>query len=479
MNMPPSLTEAARAIRAGTLSPAVLLENCLARMQGEDRDLNAFVTITCGSARSAVQTVEREVRAGRWRGLLHGIPIGIKDVIDVAGVPTQAQSRQLEGNVPARHAAVVRRLVDAGALLVGKLTTHEFAFGTPSWGPPGPPARNPWDPARFAGGSSSGAAVAVATGMALGAIGTDTAGSVRSPAALCGVAGLKPTRRRIDTAGVFPLAQSLDTMGVLAWTVEDCAALFAALTPQPETGVPWLSPEGFPLLDSDLRGLRVGVVRHFFEKDAPISVDGSTAIDDALEVFRAMGCHVRDVILPPLREWNAVGMIILLAEAFAVHERWLRERGDLYGDQVREPLLLGALIDAADYLEAQDHRSRLTAVLDTTFEEHDLLVTAIQPGEAVPIGAVPKWGFLERPSYGIPFNVSDNPALAVCCGFGRQGLPLALQLVARRHDELTLLKAGHAYERTAGWRRTRPAGKIAGGGHAATRDIGTDPRPME
>jgi aspartyl-tRNA(Asn)/glutamyl-tRNA(Gln) amidotransferase subunit A len=371
-------------------------------------------------------------------------------------VPTRAQSRQLDGNVPARNAEIVRRLVEAGAMLVGKLTTHEFAFGTPSWGPPGPPALNPWDPARFAGGSSSGAAVAAATGMVLGAIGTDTAGSVRSPAALCGVAGLKPTRARLDSDGVFPLAQSLDTVGVLAWTVEDCATLFANLTPHPETGVPWLSPDRFPLFDADLRGLRIGVVRHFFEKDAPVSVDGATAIDDALDVFRAIGCQVRDVVLPPLAEWNAVGMIILLAEAFAVHERWLRERGSLYGDQVREPLMLGALIDAADYLEAKEHRVRLAATLDATFEKHDLLLTAIQPGEAAAIDTVAKWGFLDRPSYGIPFNVSDNPALSVCCGFGRQGLPLAVQLVARRNDELTLLKAGHAYERTAGWRRSRP-----------------------
>lgn len=456
MNSIPSLTEAARAIRAGTLSPVALLEACLARLQGCDRALNAFVTTTCGSARAAAQAAEHEIRAGRWRGPLHGIPIGIKDVIDVAGVPTKAQSRQLEGNVPARHADVVRRLVEAGAMLVGKLTTHEFAFGTPSWGPPGPPARNPWDPARFAGGSSSGAAVAAATGMVLGAIGTDTAGSVRSPAALCGVAGLKPTRARIDSSGVFPLAQSLDAVGVLAWSVEDCATLFAALTPHPETGVPWLSQDRFPLLDADLRGLRIGVARHFFEKDAPISVDGATAINDALDVFRAIGCHVRDVALPPLAEWNAVGMIILLAEAFAVHEHWLRERGSLYGDQVREPLLLGALVDAADYLEAKQHRLHLAATIDAAFDKHDLLLTAIQPGEAAAIDAVSKWGFLERPSYGIPFNVSDNPALSLCCGFGRQGLPLALQLVARRDDELTLLKAGHAYERAAGWRRSRP-----------------------
>lgn len=463
----PSLTEAARAIRAGTLSPLDLLEACLDRLQACDETLHAFVTRTCGSARIAAQTAEREIKAGRWRGPLHGIPIGVKDVIDVAGVPTTAQSRQLHGNVPTRHAAVVKRFVDAGALMVGKLTTHEFAFGTPSWGPPGPPALNPWNSRRFAGGSSSGAAVAAATGMVLGAIGTDTAGSVRSPAALCGVAGLKPTRQRIDTAGIFPLARSLDTVGMIAWTVEDCATLFAAMTPTPETGVPWLSPERFPQLDADLRGLRIGVVRHFFEKDAPISIDGATAIDDALDVFRGMGCRVRDVVLPPLGEWNAVGMIILLAEAFAIHEVWLRERGHLYGDQVREPLLLGALIDATDYLEAKEHAVRLAAMLDAAFEEHDLLVTAIQPGEAIPIDAVSKWGFLERPSYGIPFNVSDNPALSVCCGFGRQGLPLALQLVARRNDELTLLQAGHAYEQAAGWRRVRPPAS----------DGGTEPPP--
>jgi len=436
----PSLTEAARAIRAGTLSPVALTERCLAMINRLDGRLNAFVTLTADSARESALGAEREIRAGRWRGPLHGIPIGIKDVIDVAGVPTTAQSRQLDGYVPTRHAAVVQGLVDAGAVLMGKLTTHEFAFGTP-WGPPRPPARNPWNPERFAGGSSSGAAVATATGMVLGAIGTDTAGSVRSPAALCGVAGFKPVRARIDASGVFPLARSLDTVGCLARTAEDCAAL---------VGVDM--PDGV----ADLAGLRIGVIRHFHEVDAPASDDAITAIDRALAHFHTLGCRVEDVTVAPLAEWNAVGMILLLAEAFALHEPWLRDRPERYGESLRDALLLGAGVQAADYLQALEHRTRLAAALEATLQDHDLLLAAIQPGEAAPLDAISKWGFIERPSLGIPFNVSDHPALSLCCGFGRQGLPLAFQLVGRRTDEMLLLRAGRAYEVSTPWHTLRP-----------------------
>lgn len=451
------LVEVARRIRTRDLLPSALLEQCVSRIELLDGTLNAFVTPLIEAARTAAQLADREILAGRWRGPLHGIPIGIKDVIDVAGVQTLGQSRQLEGNVPKESAVVVRKLVDAGAVILGKLTTHEFAFGTPTWGPPGPPARNPWSPDRFAGGSSSGAAVATATGMVLAAIGTDTAGSVRSPAALCGVAGLKPTQARVDRRGVLPLASSLDAVGVLGWTVEDCGAVYSVMSSSSRVGTRRTSPQPFLDLDIDLRGVRIGVIRHFFTKDAPVSSDGITSIDEAVEVLRRMGCRVRDVVLPPLQEWNAVGMMLLLSEAFTFHEPWLRERIHLYGESLRDALLLGGLVDAADYVQARSKRVRLTETLDAVFAENDILISAIQPGEAVPIENIGKWGFIEKPSYGIPFNVSDHPALSICCGFGRQGLPLAVQLIGRRNDELALLRAGYAYERVAGWREHRPS----------------------
>ncbi|MBS0222470.1 MAG: amidase [Proteobacteria bacterium] len=458
MNEIPGLTEAARKIRAKKILPSALLEQCVSRIEALDGMLNAFVTPLIEAARTEARTADREILAGRWRGPLHGIPVGIKDVIDVEGVATMAQSRQLEGYVPTKSAVVVRKLVEAGAIIVGKLTTHEFAFGTPTWGPPGPPARNPWNPDRFAGGSSSGAAVATATGMVLGAVGTDTAGSVRSPAALCGVAGLKPSQSRVDRRGVFPLSPSLDAVGAFGWTVEDCASVYRAMSSS--AGSRRSSSEPFPALDTDLRGIRIGVIRHFFSKDAPISSDGITAIDEAIEVFRSRGCRIRNVALPPLEEWNAVGMILLLSEAFAFHEPWLRERIHLYGESLRDALLLGGLIDAADYVQANSKRLRLAEALDIVFKDNDILISAIQSGEAAPLESVEKWGFIEKPSYGIPFNVSDHPALSVCCGFGRQGLPLALQLVGRRNDEALLLRAGHAYECAAGWQEHRPAPRL-------------------
>lgn len=447
----PSLAQAARALRDGTLSSLELTRHCLARIAELDPGLNAFVTLTEERALAAARQADEELRDGRRRGPLHGIPLGLKDVIDMAGVPTSGQSSQLHGHVPTRNAAAVDRLEQAGAVLMGKLTTHEFAFGPPRWGPPGPPARNPWHAAHFAGGSSSGAAVAVASGMLLGALGSDSAGSVRSPAALCGVAGFKPTRARIDLRGSLPLAPSLDCLGPLARNVEDCALLYRALA-QPDEDF-WRADE---LPWGDVRGLKIGVVRSFLDERSGTSAATRDAIEDAIGTFQALGCEVRDVPLPAPWEWNAAGMVILLGEAFAYHEHWLRSRPHQYGAGLRDALLLGATLSAADYCRAQEHRQALSAHLDALLEDVDLLLCPIQAGEAPPLDRLTTWGFLEKPSYGIAFNLSDNPALSVCCGFGPQGLPLALQLVGRRNDEITPLRAGHAYEQACEWHRRRP-----------------------
>ncbi|MDO9434198.1 amidase [Hydrogenophaga sp.] len=450
-----SLAAIARQMRAGALSAVELTEHCLARVAQWEPQVHAFVSLMADSARQDARRAQAEISAGHWRSALHGIPVGLKDVIDVAGVPTTAQSRQLLGHVPRHDAAVSASLRRAGAVLMGKLTTHEFAFGTPDPHGPFPPARNPWDTDRFASGSSSGAAVATACGMVLGAVGTDTAGSVRSPAALCGVAGFKPGRQRLDRAGTLPLSPSLDTLGVLGWTVEDCALQYAVLAPEATAG--WaLDAAGCPVLDTDMRSLRVGVIRHFFEEDAPVSDDARTAIDDAVDVLRMLGCRVANVRVPPLQDWNAAGMVTLLAEAYAEHEPWLRGSENLYGESLRDALLLGATISAADYLHARHRMGALSAQLDAVFERFDVLVTAIQPGEAPLMSAVSKWGFIERPSFGLPFNVSDLPALAVHCGTGRHGLPLSLQMVSGRHAEATLLSVAHTFECALGGRQALP-----------------------
>ena len=210
-------------------------------------------------------------------------------------------------------------------------------------------------------------------------------------------------------------------------------------------------------LDTDIKGLRIGVVRHFFREDAPITDAGARAIDAALDVFRDLGCAVRDVLLPPLADWMACGFLILLAEAFAVHERWLKDRPERYGASFRESMLLGATISSADYLHAVQRKNELVAAMNAVMTDCDLLVSAVQRGEAPRLDAVPKWGLFERPSLAMPFNLTGQPALSVCCGFGELGLPLAIQLAARPGDDDTLLRAGHAYQCATTWHDRRPA----------------------
>jgi aspartyl-tRNA(Asn)/glutamyl-tRNA(Gln) amidotransferase subunit A len=449
-----SLAQAARAIKGGRISPVELTDVCLARIARGNSQLNAFVIVTEEQARTQARKAEREITAGKWRGPLHGIPVGLKDVFETKGIATTANSYQLIEHIPDRDSAVAERLAECGAVMVGKLACHEFAFGAPSWDLPRPPARNPWDLSRSPGGSSSGTAAAVAAGMVLGGIGSDTSGSVRSPAALCGIAGLKPTYDVIDRRGIIPLAPSLDHAGSMCWTVEDCAILFYALA-GPDGHDPQ-SGRGITALDVGIKGTRLGVVRHFFTEDSPISAAGIRAIDVALDVLRQLGCVVRDVQLPPLADWMAAGFLILLAEAFALHEHWLKTRPERYGTSFRDAVMLGATISSADYLQAVRRRAELIAAMNEPMKDCDLLVSAVQPGEAPRLEAVRKWGLFERPSYALPFNLTGQPALSLCCGFGDEGLPLAIQLAARPRDELTLLRVGHAYETATTWRDRRP-----------------------
>jgi aspartyl-tRNA(Asn)/glutamyl-tRNA(Gln) amidotransferase subunit A len=449
-----SLAQAARAIKAKRISPVELTDACLARIAHGDSRLNAFVTVTEEQARAQAREAERAITAGNWRGPLHGIPVGLKDVFETAGIATTANSYQLIDAVPDRNSAVAERLAQCGAVMVGKLVCHEFAFAAPSWDLPRPPARNPWDITRSPGGSSSGTAAAVAAGMVVAGIGTDTSGSVRSPAALCGIAGLKPTYDVIDRRGIIPLAPSLDHAGPMCWTVEDCGILLQAIARRDGHDPPL--PDCQIALDDRIKGTRLGVVRHFFTEDSPISAAGLRAIDVALDVFRDAGCVVRDVQLPPLADWMACGFLILLAEAFALHEHWLKTRPERYGASFRDAMMLGATISSADYLQAVRRRAELIAAMNEVMKDCDLLVSVVQPGEAPRLDAVRKWGLFERPSYALPFNLTGQPALSVCCGFGEEGLPLAIQLAARPLDELMLLRVGHAYETATTWRDRRP-----------------------
>ncbi len=458
--MIPSIAEAAKQIAARSLSPVELTQACLARAETIDPVVHAFIQQTPDRAIAEAKASEARVMKGESRGVLEGIPFAHKDIYETAGLATTAHSAVLKDHVPKADAYTVRKLADAGVVMLGKLSTHEFAFGGPSFDLPWQPARNPWNPDHMPAGSSSGTGAAVATGMILGGTGSDTGGSIRGPAALCGIAGIKPTYGRCSRMGVLPLAQTLDHTGPMAWTVEDCAILLQAMAghdPADPASADVPVPDYRAGIGSGVKGLRIGVIRHFHETDNPVSPATLKGIDDAAAFFRKEGATVRDITLPSLAEFNACGWIILLAEAWSVHEAWMKRDTSLYGELLRDRLIMAAGLSAADYLAAQKKRLELTARAAAAAADCDILITAAQPGEAPRIDAVPKWGFLEKPNFTIPFNVTGWPGLTLCTGFGEGDLPVAMQLVAKPFQEALLFQAGDHYERAHAWRARRPA----------------------
>src|SRR6266478_3309418 len=318
-----TIAEAARLIERKELSPVELVESRLDRIARLDGRLNSFIRVLAEEARADARAAEAEIAADRYRGSLHGIPIGLKDIYETAGVATTGHSKVMQDHVPRADAFSVARLRDAGAIVMGKLATHEFAFGGPSFDLPWPPARNPWDTSRFTGGSSSGTGAAVAAGLVLGGTGSDTGGSIRGPAALCGLAGLKPSYGRISRTGILPLAFSLDHAGPMAWSAEDCAIMLQAMAghdPADPASADRPVPDYRAALSGEVKGLRIGLIRHFYETDNPANEATRQGIAAAVKVFEDLGCSVRDLRVSPLADWAACGIMIMLAEGYAIHE---------------------------------------------------------------------------------------------------------------------------------------------------------------
>jgi aspartyl-tRNA(Asn)/glutamyl-tRNA(Gln) amidotransferase subunit A len=460
--MTPFLTiaEADKLIAAKQLSPVELTRICLDRVKKLDPTLHSFLLLTEDRAMADARAAEARMMAGTRKTPLDGIPIGHKDIYNTAGIRTTGHSRLLEDNVPVEDSVVVKKWADAGSILMGKLATHEFAIGGPSFDLPWPPARNPWNPDHFTAGSSSGTGAAVAAGLVLGGTGSDTGGSIRGPSALCGLAGIKPTYGLSSRRGVLPLSQTLDHTGPMAWTVQDCALLLQAMA-----GYDPLDPASAdrPVanftadLDKGAKGLRIGVIRHFHEVDNPVSPATQQGIDGALAIFRAQGAEIRDVTLSPMMDYNAPGWLILTAEAYAVHEPWLKSRFNDYGELLRDRLAFGALMRAPDYVQALRRRRVLCLEMRDAMASLDLLITASAPGEAPKITEVPKWAMFEKPNFTMPFNLTGLPALSVCTGYGEGGLPLSMQVIGKPFAEATVFRAGHAYEQATTWRSKRPA----------------------
>jgi aspartyl-tRNA(Asn)/glutamyl-tRNA(Gln) amidotransferase subunit A len=455
----PTIAEAARQIAARQLSPVELTQHLLGRIAAEDAALNSFILVTPQRAMADAKMAEARVMAGEARGPLDGIPIAHKDIYGTAGIATTAHSKLLQGWVPDTDATTVRKLAAAGTVMLGKLATHEFAFGGPSFDLPWPPARNPWNTDHFTAGSSSGTGAAVAAGLILGGTGSDTGGSIRGPAALCGIAGIKPTYGLCSRAGILPLAFSLDHAGPMAWTAEDCAILLQAMAgydPQDPASADRPVPDFSSVLNDGVKGLRIGVARSWHETDRPVSPAVQAGIDGALDIWRAQGAEVRDVALPSLYDYQAANFVVIVSEAFSLHEPWMRERFGDYGELLRDRMAFGGLIAATDYVQALRMRRELCAAMTAAMEGIDLLVTASAPSEAPRIEDVPKWDNLARPGFTAPFNLTGWPAMSVCSGFGVDGLPVSVQIAAKPFQEATLFRAAHAFEQTAGLRAKRP-----------------------
>jgi aspartyl-tRNA(Asn)/glutamyl-tRNA(Gln) amidotransferase subunit A len=455
-----TIAEAAELIAAKKLSPVELTQTCFERVRALDGTLHSFLLPTEERAMADAKESEARMMAGSLKTKLDGIPIGHKDIYNTAGIRTTAHSKLLEHNVPTEDAVVVKKWADAGSVMMGKLATHEFAIGGPSFDLPWPPARNPWNPDHFTAGSSSGTGAAVAAGLVLGGTGSDTGGSIRGPAALCGLAGIKPTYGLSSRRGVLPLSNTLDHTGPMAWTVQDCALLLQAMA-----GHDPLDPASAdrPVanftanIGNSVKGLRIGVIRHFHEEDNPVSPATLKGIEGALDFFRKSGAEVRDVKLSPMMDYNAPGWLILTAEAYAIHQPWLTTRFEDYGELMRDRLAFGAILSASDYVQATRRRRSLCLEVQAAMEDLDLLITASAPGEAPRIDQVPKWLMLEKPNFTMAFNVTGQPALSVCSGYGEGGLPVSIQIIGKPFQEATVFQAGHAYETAHDWRSKRPA----------------------
>ena len=456
----PTIADAAKQIAAKYLSPTELTRACLERVQALDNRLHAFVHLTEERALAAARAAEAAIMTNGPSGPLHGIPIGLKDIVDTKGIPTTCQSKLLQDNIPDSDATCAEKLAAAGTVLVGKLTTHEFADGGPSFDLPWPPARNPWNTDHFTAGSSSGTGAAVASGMILCGIGTDTGGSIRGPAALCGIAGLKPTYGLVSRAGVAPAAFSLDHIGPMAWTAEDCAIMLQALAghdPRDPASANRPVPDYRAALGRGIKGLKIGVIHHFHETDHKVSAGTQDGITAAIATFRELGAEIREVQLSPLQDWVACGSLISIVERAAAYEEWARTRLPDFGERMRSRLMLSAFVSGVDYLQAVRRRRELRAELKAAMTDLDVVLTAVVPGEAPKIDEIPKWDVLQPPSFMMPFNVAGYPAMSVCSGFGAGGLPVALQLVSKPFQEATVLRIADAFEKATPYRDRRPS----------------------
>ncbi len=455
-----SLTEQSAAIRRGDVTPTELTEAALQRIAALDAQLSACVTLLAEPALKAAAFATDEIAAGRDLSPLHGVPVGLKDIFDVAGVLTAGGSKTAADRIARRDATSVAKLRAAGAVLLAKLTTHEFAHGGPSFDLPWGPARNPWSPEHFTGGSSSGSGAAVAAGYVGAAMGSDTGGSIRGPAALSGVAGFMPTYGLVSRAGVIPNSFTFDHCGPLAWTSADCAMMLDAIAgadsadPSSVATGPLNAVAG---LERRIKGVRVGLLRHFWEEDLDIAPEAIKATEAAAEALTSLGAVVETARIAPVQDWYDVKIVIAESELFNVHRKNLLSRPRDFGQDFLARSLGALLFTGQDYVAAQRRRRQLMYEMRPTYRRYGLLLAPSSTGPAPRLDAHRTASFWKTPSLLTPFDVTAGPALSIPAGFSESGLPLGVQLVGRPFDDARVIAVGHQLERLIGQRAERPA----------------------
>jgi aspartyl-tRNA(Asn)/glutamyl-tRNA(Gln) amidotransferase subunit A len=450
-----TLEEAAGMVRERHVSPVELTRACLRRVEALNATLNAFITVTAEQALAQARALETDALRGRIRGPLHGVPVALKDLFDTAGIRTTAGSRQYAERVPVDDAEVVRRLKAAGAILLGKTNMDEFAYDFTSATSFFGPIRNPWDQRRSPGGSSGGSAVAVAAGLCFAALGSDTGGSIRLPAALCGITGFKPSYGRVSTAGAAPLAWSLDHIGPMCRTARDAALVLAAIANPRALGEPLPSPE--QMFKEDLRSVRLGVPRAIFFDSLDGEVERTLA--EALKVLNGLTAGVRDAPSPPLvfsptiPELPLPYMRVISAEAYAFHREMLTRNAGGYHPGTRKSIEGGSQISAADYIEARREMERLRAESKGLFTRSDLLITPTAPGPAFELGKPAGLVFLRNTA---PWNLYGLPSISIPCGFTRAALPVGMQITGPAGRDDLVLALANAYQEATTWHTRRP-----------------------
>lgn len=452
-----TIAQASSAIAKRDISPVDLTRALIDRITTHDAAIHSFITLTPDLALRQARDIEREISKGERRSSFSGIPYALKDVFDTANIPTTGHSKVFRHRIPKKDAECHRLLKEAGGILIGKLATHEMAHGGPSFDLPWPPARNPWGTNHFTGGSSSGSAAALAARFVPATCGTDTGGSIRGPAALCGISGFMPTAGAISRHGVIPNSITLDRCGPMARTVEDCAMLMDVLAEQrPNALRPDSRRDGsyVSALLPDLNGVRIGVVRSYWEAETQQTPEVISAIERAITVLQVLGATVADTSWLPLRDALDVKIGIGQPEIFAVHAEALRQDLMQFGADFRQRVLPACLFTLEDLANAHKEHQRLQRIAMGAFERFDVLVT-ISQGVAPPLANHQSIDYWRKLNAYAPANISGGPALSVCAGFA-DGLPIGMQIIGKPYGDHAVLRVGHAFQQVTDWHSHRP-----------------------